>query len=317
MTEATVTDWAPAEPLLPIPTQPPSLSRSLAGEIQELEANVDAVTAALLHLHLTLTRPVAANEDDLDGIDDDDSESDGETAPPRRAAPKDTSPVEAVAGDVSALFGPAALVAQAIVNLNSGNVIEGVRLAGIAVREHSSERGAELLNKVHARAAQMGANGKAVAAACTAALVHVAPPPEAAPPSSPVPHCFAGAGTAVSVPCAKLDRAVVDVCKVAAPIVEAVVADIAREQGQTVQISSLPSPPSYFWGPPRSCQTHNRHADTLRFSAVSLAYHPQQLAFSYFGPAEAERLREYRRRILPVSLVQNHFAPLCAWKTRC
>ena len=53
-------------------------------------------------------------------------------------------------------------------------------------------------------------------------------------------------------------------------------------------------------------------ADNDTDGAVAAA-HPQQLASSYFGPAEAERLREYRRGIL----VQNHFLPLSAWETRC
>ena len=50
-------------------------------------------------------------------------------------------------------------------------------------------------------------------------------------------------------------------------------------------------------------------------ASLVLRCHPQQLASSYFGPAEAERLREYmyRRAIL----VQNRFLPLSAWETRC
>ena len=45
--------------------------------------------------------------------------------------------------------------------------------------------------------------------------------------------------------------------------------------------------------------------------------HPQQRASSYYGPATPSACASTRRRVLPVSLVQNHFSPLSAWKTRC
>jgi len=45
--------------------------------------------------------------------------------------------------------------------------------------------------------------------------------------------------------------------------------------------------------------------------------HPQQLASSYFGPAEAERLREYIFLAVDSGTVQNAFLSLPVWKTRC
>ena len=66
-----------------------------------------------------------------------------------------------------------------------------------------------------------------------------------------------------------------------------------------------------------NCTRNNSHPLTsarLKPSACA-RIHPQQLASSYFGPAKAERLREYISSWW-ADLVQNLFLPLSAWETR-
>ena len=64
-------------------------------------------------------------------------------------------------------------------------------------------------------------------------------------------------------------------------------------------------------GSENRCQSHQKN--TKKKVPQTFDVHPQQRASSYYGPATPSACA----RVLPVSLIQNHFSPLSAWKTRC